>query len=85
MGGLPDMEEGVLRTPLPAAKTFADDPLRVLRAVRFAARSRERSRGTQPVHLQLFFRFKFYIRVYIRAFGILHSVYNGAGRSISLI
>ena len=49
VGGLPDMEEGVLRTPLPAAKTFADDPLRVLRAVRFAARSRERSRGTQPV------------------------------------
>jgi tRNA nucleotidyltransferase/poly(A) polymerase len=36
--GRADLAAGLLRTPLPAAQTFADDPLRVLRAVRFAAR-----------------------------------------------
>ena len=36
--GLADLEEGIIRTPLPAAKTFVDDPLRVLRAIRFATR-----------------------------------------------
>lgn len=33
--GLRDLEEGVLRTPLPCHITFADDPLRILRAIRF--------------------------------------------------
>lgn len=33
--GLSDLEEGVLRTPLPCHITFADDPLRILRAIRF--------------------------------------------------
>lgn len=37
VGGLADLQRGLLRTPRPAAKTFADDPLRVLRGVRFAA------------------------------------------------
>ncbi len=32
------MREGRIRTPLPALTTFLDDPLRVLRAVRFASR-----------------------------------------------
>lgn len=36
--GLPDLRDGLIRTPLPALRTFLDDPLRVLRCVRFAAR-----------------------------------------------
>ncbi|AGO13978.1 AaceriAGR118Wp [[Ashbya] aceris (nom. inval.)] len=36
--GLTDLAAGVLRTPMPARQTFLDDPLRVLRLVRFAAR-----------------------------------------------
>lgn len=33
-----DLEEGIIRTPLPPLETFTDDPLRVFRAVRFASR-----------------------------------------------
>lgn len=36
--GLADLEEGILRTPLAPKQTFKDDPLRVLRLIRFAAR-----------------------------------------------
>lgn len=36
--GLRDLKEGILRTPLPAKQTFLDDPLRVLRLIRFASR-----------------------------------------------
>ena len=36
--GLQDMELKIIKTPLPALQTFKDDPLRVLRAVRFASR-----------------------------------------------
>lgn len=36
--GLEDMEEKILRTPLEPFQTFQDDPLRVLRLVRFASR-----------------------------------------------
>lgn len=35
--GVRDLEDGVLRTPLRAAETLSDDPLRALRALRFAA------------------------------------------------
>ena len=35
--GREDLERRLLRTPRPAEVTFADDPLRMLRAVRFAA------------------------------------------------
>ncbi|KAG6366888.1 hypothetical protein INS49_001069 [Diaporthe citri] len=38
VGGLPDMEAGIIRTPMDPFQTFMDDPLRVLRLVRFASR-----------------------------------------------
>lgn len=38
VGGLKDLENMVLRTPLDPRNTFLDDPLRVLRAVRFFSR-----------------------------------------------
>lgn len=36
--GLSDLEQGLIRTPLEPFETFRDDPLRVLRCVRFASR-----------------------------------------------
>lgn len=36
--GVDDLKNGVIRTPLPPTQTFRDDPLRMLRAVRFASR-----------------------------------------------
>ena len=36
--GLEDLRNGVIRTPLPPKETFLDDPLRVLRCIRFASR-----------------------------------------------
>jgi len=35
--GIQDLENGIIKTPLQAAKTFSDDPLRMLRAARFAS------------------------------------------------
>lgn len=36
-GGIKDMNDGILRTPLDPDVTFSDDPLRMMRAVRFAS------------------------------------------------
>lgn len=36
--GLDDLQNGIIRTPLPPRETFLDDPLRVIRCVRFASR-----------------------------------------------
>lgn len=38
--GFDDLKRGIVATPLPALTTLLDDPLRVLRSVRFAARLR---------------------------------------------
>lgn len=37
-GGIRDMEAKIIRTPMPPFQTFMDDPLRVLRLIRFASR-----------------------------------------------
>lgn len=36
--GVQDMQSGIIRTPLPPYQTFKDDPLRVLRCIRFASK-----------------------------------------------
>jgi putative nucleotidyltransferase with HDIG domain len=35
-GGIQDLEAGIIKTPLEPSKTYSDDPLRMMRAIRFA-------------------------------------------------
>ena len=37
-GGIRDLDAGIIRTPLDPVQTYSDDPLRMLRAIRFATR-----------------------------------------------
>ena len=39
-GGMDDLVDGIIRTPLEPGVTFSDDPLRMMRAVRFASQLR---------------------------------------------
>ena len=36
--GLSDLQNGILKTPLAPIKTFLDDPLRIIRLIRFASK-----------------------------------------------
>lgn len=36
--GIEDLRQGIARTPLEPEKTYTDDPLRILRTLRFASR-----------------------------------------------
>ena len=36
--GINDLRNGIIRTPLEPLNTFLDDPLRILRTIRFASR-----------------------------------------------
>ena len=36
-GGMEDLQKGIIRTPLEPGTTYSDDPLRMIRAIRFAA------------------------------------------------
>ena len=38
MQGFEDLRRGIIRTPLPPEVTFLEDPLRMLRAIRFSSR-----------------------------------------------
>jgi tRNA nucleotidyltransferase/poly(A) polymerase len=49
--GLEHLKSRLIATPLAARVTLLDDPLRLLRAVRFASRSAHVSREIVPAHL----------------------------------
>ena len=52
-GGIRDLSEGIIRTPLDPDVTYSDDPLRMLRAVRFATKLSTHDRQFRIVHESL--------------------------------
>lgn len=44
-GGINDLSNGIIKTPMEPEKTFDDDPLRIMRAIRFASRFNFRIEG----------------------------------------
>ena len=47
-GGIKDLSEGIIRTPLEPQQTYSDDPLRMLRAIRFCV---QLSTPEHPFHI----------------------------------
>ena len=50
--GMEDLKNGVLRTPLPTKVTFNDDPLRILRAIRFSITKGFTIPGTMAITME---------------------------------
>ena len=52
--GLNDLRDKILRTPLPTETTFNDDPLRILRAIRFSITKGFTIPGTMAITIELY-------------------------------
>ena len=52
--GLEDLRDKILRTPLPTETTFNDDPLRILRAIRFSITKGFTIPGTMAITIELY-------------------------------
>jgi poly(A) polymerase len=50
--GVEDLKNGILRTPLPTKVTFNDDPLRILRAIRFSITKGFTIPGTMAITME---------------------------------
>jgi poly(A) polymerase len=50
--GMEDLKNGILRTPLPTKVTFNDDPLRILRAIRFSITKGFNIPGTMAITME---------------------------------
>jgi tRNA nucleotidyltransferase/poly(A) polymerase len=52
--GLEDLKDKILRTPLPTETTFNDDPLRILRAIRFSITKGFTIPGTMAIKMMVY-------------------------------